>query len=342
MKDLADFVKIPKFFSAEDAVITKLSFISIVNDPGLRVEHSISSIEAIAEEMGRDYEIILCFKPGSLRSSLIAFDIQNKYENVTAIKSVGNAGEDYANLIRKSTGNYIIIFESSTNYGIEMADSISIFLSSNEKKAVFTSMLIIPRALLKEIGGWRSLRKCSEIDMLGRICLNFGILVFPSAKTTVPLSHLFSGTSMVNSVYHSKPKDIVPSISNILSYRDSIIGCNFTYRDIFLRIRLEKFPRNILLGVTLVASYILGLTSKSGSRVSSQNRYIQFVESMMESIIFREFEKYGYSSEDPRILINPGDLEYLRRRSAMWTRVNLSEYLTETDGKITDLEETMK
>ncbi len=342
MKDLADFVKIPSFFSPENAVITKISFLSTVNDTAFRLEQSISSIEAIAEEIGRDYEIILCIKPGSVRSSLVAFDIRGKYENVSIIRSTGNVGEDYSNLINKSTGNYIIIFESSTIYDLQLADTISVFLANNEKKAVFTSMLIIPRSLVNEIGGWKNLRQCSEIDVLGRISLNFGILVFPVLKTIIPPSYLFSGNNIVNSVYYSKVAEIIPTLTNILSFRDCIIGCNFTYRDILLRIKLEKFPRKVLLGITLFAASILRTAKKSGNSVSSQNRYVQFVESMIESIIFKEYERYKLSGEETRIYINAGDMEYLKRKSELWSKVNFRDYLVEMEMKNREIKRPLK
>jgi hypothetical protein len=331
LKDLTDFLKGPFLYTSEFPVRTKISFVSIVNDGINKLEQSLSSIEAIAEELGLDHEIILCVKPGSVRSSMIYLDIPSKYENVEIIKSAGNIGVDYAQLIKNSTGNYIITFDSSTRYSIELADTISLFLTAHEKKAVFASMLIIPRRLIDEVGGWKGLRKCSEIDILGRIGLNFGITVLPSAATFIPESFLFSSLAMDNSMYHSKLSTIIPTIDNVLLYRDSIIGCNFHFRDLLLRIKLEVFPRKIILGFTLMIAQLLRILGEQPNKRSSQNRYIQFVEALIESIIFKEYEKYQDPGNSSKIYLNPGDLEYVKRRSTLWTKVNFTAYLSKTD-----------
>jgi len=342
LKDLTDFLKEPFLYPSEFPVRTKISFVSIVNDGINKLEQSLGSIEAIAEELGLDYEIILCVKPGSVRSSMISLDIPNKYENVEILKSAGNIGADYAQLIKNSTGNYIITFDSSTRYSIHLADTISLFLAAREKKAVFASMLIFPRRVIDEVGGWKGLRKCSEIDILGRIGLNFGITVLPSAVTFIPESFLFSSFTMDNSMYHSKLSSIIPTIDNVLSYRDSLIGCNFHFRDLLLRIKLEAFPRKIILGFTLMIAQLLKALREPPKKRGPQSRYIQFVEAMIESIIFKEYERYQDPGDASKIYVNPGDFEYVKRRSNLWTKVNFKAYLSNTNEISTESENTWR
>jgi hypothetical protein len=270
----------------------KVSFCAVADNISDSVKRSLESIVNLAEEMGYPYELII-----STHMSINFKSDRIKFINETF--STAGKGKQLAYL--HSSGNYVIVFDSSTVYNLDASDVIHSFLEEREKKALVYSMIVISRDLIDKAGGWRDLNSCEDIDLLVRIAAEGAIVAFPAKR------YYFLE-------YMAKKGD---SISDrIFKFRDAIISCNFKFKDIRL-LKPEPFYISY-------ASFLFSKLSKIKPFKFKENNKIIVIENIMESLILKDYERYHTPASIPKLQISRKEVEYLEKRSYLWNKVNKS------------------
>jgi len=270
----------------------KLSFCAVADDISDQVKLSLESIVNVAEEMGYQYELVV-----STHMSINFKSEKIKFINETF--STQGAGKQLAYLYSK--GDYIIIFNPYILYSPETSDVVHSFLEKREKRALIYSLMVISRDLLDKTGGWRNLREYEDIDLLARIAAEGGIVAFPSEQ----YDSLEYRTTEKRSFSRS-----------VLNFRDAIISCNFKFKDI------EVFPIEPLY-ISLISFFLSKLSRTKPFKFKENNRII-VVESIIESLILKDFENYFIPDKIPKLHISSGEIKYLEKRSYLWNKVNKS------------------
>lgn len=270
----------------------KISFCAVANNISESVKRSLESIVNIAEEVGYPYELIIStHMTVNFKSDRIKF--------INEMFSTKGEGKQLAYL--HSTGNYVIIFDPLTIYDIEVSDVLHGFLEKRERRALIYSMLIISRDLLDKTGGWRNLSSCEDIDLLSRIASEGGIAAFP-AKRYDSLE------------FNIQKEDSI--LKKILKFRDAVISCNFKLKDIML-LNIEPFYISF-------SSFLISKLSRIKPFKFKENNKIIVVESIMESLILKDYENYYIPDSIPKLQISKKEVEYMEKRSELWNKVNNS------------------
>jgi len=313
------FMGEPFFFSPEEEKKRKLTFVGIAPENATSIEKSIISIDDISDEIGIPREIFVVSHLDNPRTAMELNDLVRKYEELTVIESSGIYGLDMQRCVAESSGNYIVTFSPDSTYDPSWADVIDRFIKSREKKVLYSALSIYPRKILEETGGWRGLRVCWDTDFLARVSRTFGIIFIPVENGDFPHSFLYSTGNSIKK--HRSANRALMVNSSLLRYRDSMIACNFSFRDIIERIRLERFSRRPKAQVRLLAAYLLARWYLRKHQDSDENRYVRLADAFLESIIFKEYERFTGESMSIRLKINSGDMRYLSGHSSTWQKM---------------------
>ncbi len=269
----------------------KISFCATVMESHENLNHNIDNIISIAEEIGIDYEIIIST---NIKVNLNKNGVSFIYNN---FKSYG-AGKQIAYL--KSTGDYIIVFDPRISYNIGISDIIYRFITKGEKKAFLYKVLIINRDLLKKSGGWRNLREYEDIDLFARLSQISGFVSYPD-----------NNYSILNYKRYKKT-----FIDNILNERDAIISCNYSLNDVFILKHVSYF--------SILIAYLLSRISKNRPYKYGKNNYIIVIESIIESLILKDYEVYSIPDKVPKLKFTEREIKYLEKKSYLWSKVHKS------------------
>ena len=313
------FMGEPFFFSPEEEKKRRLTFVGIAPDNAAGIEKSIISIDDISDEIGIPREIMVVSHLDNARTAMELSDLVRKYDDLTVIESSGIYGLDMQRCVAESSGNYIVTFSPYMSYAPSWADVIDRFIKSREKKVLYSALSIYPRKILEETGGWRGLRVCWDTDFLARVSRTFGIIFVPVEDGDFPQSFLYSTGNFFKK--HRSTNRALRVNSSLLRYRDSMIACNFSFRDIIERGRLEAFSRRPIVQLRLITAYILAQWYIRKHHDTDENRYVRLAEAFLESITFKEYERFTGDSLAIRLKINPGDMNYLRKHSSTWQKM---------------------
>ena len=280
----------------------KLSFCAVAMNISDSVKRSLESIVNVAEELGHPYELVIStHMQVNFKSDRIKF-INETFDTY-------GAGKQLAYL--HSTGDYLIIFNPSTVYNSETSDVIHSFLEKREKRALVYSPMVIARDILDKTGGWRNLREYEDIDLLARIAAEGGIAAFPSEQ----YDSLKYKTSKKNSF-----------LERIKNFRDAIISCNFSIKDVKM-FHIEPYYISF-------PALVLSKISKTKPYKFKENNRIIVMESIMESLILKDYENYLIPDRLPKLHISRNEVRYMEKRSYLWNKVNKSimEIIEETEN----------
>ena len=275
----------------------KISFCTVAIEITEEVKKSVESIISIAEEIGYPYELIVStHEIVNFRSENIEF-INSKF-------STYGAGKQLALL--KSTGDILIIFNPHIKYGAEISDIIYNFLKKEEKKVLISDIMIIPRDLIHRAGGWRNLREYEDIDLLARIIQIGSLIAFPSYH--------------YDSIeYRNKGKRT--AIERIRDFRDAIIGANYDFRDINI---LHMEPYYISYTAFIISKFSGLKPFKHSYKKNRMNNKIIVMESIVESLVLKDYENYYIPQSIPKLLISRDEINYMEKRSKLWRNINKS------------------
>ena len=275
----------------------KISFCTVAMAITEDVKKSVESIINIAEEIGYPYEMIVSTQDTvNFRSENIKF-INEKFTTYGAGKQLA---------FSKSTGDFLVIFNPQIKYGAEIADIIHNFLKKLEKKVFISNIMIIPRDLIYRAGGWRNLREYEDIDLLSRVIQIGSLIAFPS--------HHFDSLEY-------RDRSNRTTTDRILDFRDAIIAANYDFRDINI---LHIEPRYISYISFIISKFSKIKPSKHDYKKTKTNNRITVMESIVESLVLKDYENYYIPDSIPKLSISKDEINYMEKRSKLWRNINKS------------------
>lgn len=299
-----------------------MSFCSWAKDLDAIDEECIKSIDNIGKELGFTYEIIVSGGKSYSSHSEDEHMMMRKYPDLSEVivdEQTRGLGKNVA--FENSAGKFIIMFDTGTVYGIEMADMIHNFILSGIKKMVFSPLVIIPRTIMNEVGRWRELREGDEIDLYSRVAISYGILAFP-----------FSGSRKGKGSFSLPSPEISMDqatgiLSKILSVRDYITGCNYALSDIKSFLGTGN-KRSIIKDWSLYGlAFLLSRISKIKPFRYDRNNYLIVLESILESLVLREYTRIDVADIPIRFKMSEVQISYLEKKSKLYTRIKDSMVL---------------
>lgn len=292
-----------------------ISFIgSVLEFNGTSLD-SISSISRIGEELGRDFEIVVAHTtiPEGLQDRVRS--LRKSCPNVVLLESgMESHGEGKGIAFEYSTGKFIVPFNTGIIYPIGYSDVIHDFLKFKLKRLYYSELPIISREVVSEVGGWRKLSNGEDIDLYSRISINYGVFACPT--------NLLDGDDHVRREILSI-REFVPDRSksfgeNYRHIRDLIISCNHSFSDIRY---ISKVLRDVE-GQSRSGLFLLSFLGSRFSRVKpvtyNRNNYIILMESILESLILREYLKLSDVSDRMSWHIDRTHIKFLIARSKMF------------------------
>ncbi len=270
----------------------KLSFCAVIMEYSTEILKNIEKIKEMAEDTGISYEFIISTR----------FNIDYYSENIVFIYKNFNTyamGKQLA--FKHTTGDYLIILNLDRDYPGNLADMIYNITDRRENRAFIYEPLIISRELIEKAGGWRNLREYEDIDLLARIVMYGAVIAIPSENYDVINYKKLKHTSF---------------IGRLKCLRDAAIACNFKLSDLIM---MKKEP----IFMSLI-SYISSRLSYIKPYKNGLNNYIIIIESIIESLILKDYENYFPGNEIPLLHIPAEEQEYLNRKSELWVKLEKS------------------
>ena len=295
---------------------TVISFCSWTADLDLIKEESIRSIDNIGRELGFTYEIIVTGGIRHITGNEEKHKMMRKFPELSEIILDDHRSGHGKNVaFENSAGKYIIMFDVDTVYNLNLADMIHNFILSGIKKMVFSSLVIIPRMIINEVGRWRELIDGEDIDFYTRVALSYGILAFPfdgncKGKGTFSLpSPEFNG------------KDMNGLRNKIFHMRDYIIGCNYSLGDIRSFIGTGDKKNMVDNGILYGVAYFLSRISGTKPMRYDRNNYLVVLESILESLVLREYTRIDMADLPIRFKMSDVQISYLTKKSKLYSSI---------------------
>ena len=298
-----------------------ISFITTAMEVTNRTVKSVESINLIGDELGREYEIIMACPRQHGVSDTILRSMRKEFHNLMVIRidreSYGK-GKDTA--FRSSTGKFIVPFHSNLVYPVEYADILHSFLDFSLKRLYFSELSLVHRDLINEVGGWRHLSNGEDVDLFSRLAVNFGILACP---TNLMWKDNITIKEILGMRYPSQPSG-GPDGQNLAMIRDLIIACNLSLREILdlsrIRKSLEGTGGRFLMFVAYMASRLSSIKPVTYNR----NNLVVVMESVLESLILREYLKIPEMEDRVFLQIDRTHIEFLTEHSKMFRDMKAS------------------
>lgn len=302
-----------------------LSFCSSADHSGPKLTESLRSISTIASEIGFPYEIILVSSPGNTETRRVLSDISGTIGNLYIVKQrPRNRGNAYRLGYESSKGKYLVPFRSDVVYDIRYSDLIHTFLTKREKKLFLSELPVIHRDLVSEAGGYRDLSHGYDIDLFSRIAMMYGVVAYPALFNRIPL---VSPPPFSDGDYGSARNDP----SDHAKMRDHVISCNFDHNDLM---KLYHGSDESISHFKSLYFRLIGAYAKV-SRIKpfrfDRNNYLILMENLFESLVLRDFARYGMPDVKANMLLTREEISYLKSQSKVYRDVNysISQYVLE-------------
>ncbi len=310
-------VKLHEVYASE----TSLSFCTISQSSQEGLRESLDSIASIAEELGFPYEIIVVVPKSSPHSGEYGRGRHNSGKLYLVRENTRSHGEALRIAFESSSCKYFIPFNSSISYDIRYADLMHSFLMKKEKKLFLSELPVIHRDLVKDAGGYRDLNYGYDIDLYSRIAMLYGIVAYPALFNTIPIV--------------SPPPSRRDSASSegkeARNITDHIIACNYDLGDTLALYCGESGSRKP--GKTIFYSllYAFSRLSKVKPYRFDRNNYLVLMENVFESLILRDYARYGMEDIKANMMLTSGEVKYLKNRSKLYRDVlfSMSQYVVE-------------
>ena len=292
---------------------TTISFISCDIEDAESLEKSVNSIDSIGNELGLKFEIIIpVFRESpEIESSLKKLAETLDSFSILRVKSLSK-GYRMKAAFKSSSGKYIVPFSANVAYDIGLSDLIHSFTSLDEKRMLFSSLSVIPREVVSEVGSWRGLYCCEDIDLYSRIAVMYGVIAYPT-------SFYMAGPMKCNAASGNRIKRTFANRYRI--QRDSIIGCNYSIWDLMAMYRNRPFFSRVTLFFTAMGSYLGSKFSKIKPFRFDRNNYLVFMESVFESLVIQDYKRIDNFSADIKLGLSEEESNYLLKKSRLFNEV---------------------
>lgn len=299
-----------------------ISFISAGRDFSQTSEESIESIARIGEELGRDFEIVITLpvKTNLKCMARLMYLRELHPEFAFLAMDFDSEGQGKTNSFENSKGKFIIPFDLGTDYPVEYSDVLHSFLKLKIKRLFYSELCLINRDLIKEAGGWRNLDLGSDLDLYTRISMSYGTLAFPS--------NLMKGNGSevdrilkLSAIFDLKRAPIRDSVKVI---RDFLVSCNFTFRETMEILKLAEDYEGVNLKLAAFLAFIWRRRSGVKPLSFDRNNLVVFMDSMLESLVLKEYQRLGDIGEHVHFSLNRVFLNFLRNNSKLFREMNSS------------------
>lgn len=312
-------VKMHEVYTAEISI----SFCGTARSWNENLLKSLESISLIAGEIGFPYEIILVTNPGDRKIKETLQRNSGNISNFYVLKQLTrNHGEAVRMGFESSTNRFFIPFDTSLVYDVRYSDIIHSFLMKRERKLFLTELPVIHRDLINDVGGYRDLAYSYDIDLYSRIAMMYGVVAFPAMFNRVPM-------------ISPPPSNENPAGKNTASplrqMRDHIIACNYSVDDLMALYSANSSQPGV--GKKILFS-LLHLASRM-SRIKpfrfDRNNYLVLMENVFESLVLKDFARYGLDETKANMLLSSEEIHYLRNRSRLYKDViySINKYVVE-------------
>lgn len=299
-----------------------ISFIAAGLDFGQLAEESIESIARIGEDLGREFEIVVTLPLKSNLKSMarILYLREIHPQFVTLSMDFHTEGEGRSSSFRNSRGKFIIPFDLDRKYPIEYSDVLHSFLKLKLKRLFYSELTLINRDLIDEAGGWRPLDVGSDLDLYSRISMNYGTLAFPSnimGKEGVAVDRILK----ISRIFNLKRSQLSESVSVI---RNFIVSCNLSFRETMEILNLIEDYEGLNLKFAGFLAFLGKRSLKVKPVIFDRNNLVVFMESMLESLVLKEYQRLGDIGERMHFSMNRVFLNFLKNNSKLYREMKSS------------------
>ncbi len=295
-----------------------LHFICLFNGKDTLLEDSLRSIVDIAEETGLTFYITILNNSHFPITEAAMDGVMHRLKEIRVIQNSRISRGALKNLaFQQNKTDYVVMFDPEKEYDIAFSDLLYSFVRRKEKRMLFSDIVVMPRDILEELGGWNDLSLSEDINLFARISTSYGILFYPT-----------EGRASMNRFLTYKPKQLHsrPEYKNVnrsrkvSMTRDLIVGCNYGFKDLFLF--------NSGSGEMKFSDRLISISAFLYSRMKNpkvgkvyKNSYVIFMESMFESVILKEYKRFDSFNKPLRISITEDENKYLMEKSDIWKKV---------------------
>lgn len=302
-----------------------LSFCASAYNAGKDVIESIESISTIASELGYPYEIIVVSPHGNRSIRDLTGRVGRNIDNFYHVRQdIRNSGQAMRIGFEASRYRFFIPFSSGTIYDIRYADLIHSFITKREKKLFLSELPVIHRDLVSEAGGYRDLSHGHDIDLYSRIALMYGVIAYPALFNRIPLVSPPPAWGARDGGSDGRKS----SLGNLI---DHIIACNYEIEDLItLYSGSRSFGRSHS-RVTLSLLYAASRLRRLKPFRFDRNNYLILMENIFESLVLKDFARYGVEDIKANMLLTHEEIRYLRERSRLYRDAvySISQYVME-------------
>ncbi len=289
---------------------------------------SVASINLIGEELGRDFEIVVSHPPADETSRELLRKLRKEYHNIMLIEhDLTGFGQGKRISFQSSSGKFIVPFCTSIIYPIGYADILHNFLQFKLKRLYYSELPLVSREIVQEVGGWRDLLNGEDIDLYSRISTNYGLFACPTnllGRDDLTRRKILSIRDHTEGAGNS-----VRDRYRLL--RDLIIACNHTFSDIVELARIRGSLGNKS-GLWLLSLSFLGSRFSKIKPISySRNNFVILMESILESLVLKEYLKLTEMSGNVILQIDETYIRFLTSKSTMFQEMkdSLAYFLRE-------------
>lgn len=271
-----------------------ISFIGAALDINQDFVQSLRSIYRIGEDLGRDFEVIVSHNPVPEEMKHDIRDLRKECRNLVLLENkLGSVGEGKKTAFEYGSGKFVVPFDTQISYPIRYSDVLHNFLKFKLKRLYYSELTLVSRVIVSEVGGWRDLSSGEDIDLYSRISINYGVFACPT--TLLPGDDRTFRELLSIRAFPEKREDGSKSSRRLL--KDLIISCNHSFSDIREIARILQDEEGKATFGQFFMAYLGSRLSKIKPVSYNRNNYVIFMESVLESLVLREFLKMPDVSE---------------------------------------------
>ncbi len=283
------------------------------------LEDSLNSVVDIAEESGLDYEIVI------VNTTMIPINSVST-EGVRSgkplkIADYGNykRGEAKNEVLKNCSGTHIVIFDPERVYDPSYADILYNFVKQREKRMLFSEIIVIPKEIIVESGGWKNLSVSEDLELFARISRTYGILFFITEGQDSIERFLIYKPSQI---FYNKNFRRMKKERRLSILRDMFLGCNYNFGDIILLSKENGRRLSTREYISLLSSYLRVKLKSQKDKDQRESNFTLLMESMFESVILQEYDKLRVEGKSLNIKMGKTELDYLNSKSEMFPKIS--------------------
>jgi glycosyltransferase involved in cell wall biosynthesis len=292
-----------------------------------RLEATLRSVAAVAQGIGRSYEVVVAEGPSDDGASELLADWSRRDPTNRVVRhSQRSRGFGRRLAFEASRGSWIVPFDTSVEYPIESADLLRNYLTRRPHRMLFSELCALPRDLVVEVGGWRDLVGGEDIDLYARVIVRSDVVAYPLGSRR-PHEDALGSYARQMRYYEGSPAARWRRM--FVVQRDQIIGANYRVRDLMTFNRAKPWWIRVPMWGFFSAAYLASRWQPVRPFEGPVNNYLIFREALFRSLARGDFEAIRVDDRVPRLLLTPDEIRYLQVASPAYRelRETIAPYL---------------